>query len=389
LSRSDAPPEDPPLGVYVHWPFCSRICPYCDFNVVRDRGQRDIQSQLVRAIVADLKAQAEGLRARSLVSVFFGGGTPSLMDPRDIFAILETARALWPGCPHLEVTLEANPTDAEAGRFADFAQAGVTRLSLGVQSFSNASLTRLGRNHDAAAARRAADLAGAAFPRLSLDIIQGLPDQDATDWAEDIRQALSIGSEHISTYELTIERGTAFDRAVRRGALVMPGEDPRADLFALTQDLLGEAGFEAYEISNHARSSEARARHNLLYWRGEDYVGIGPGAHGRQTLGGLRWATETPRAIKPYIAAVSDAGSAAARVVLSAHEAALERLLMGLRTLEGVQMVDLTALAIPDSRLAALAGFVEVRADRLIATSRGRPLLDHIIATLAADPEAG
>ena len=381
----DGAPRAPTLGVYVHWPYCERICPYCDFNVVRDRGKVHEQAGLVEAIILDLTAQARLAGPRTLASVFFGGGTPSLMAPGDVAKVLAAARSLWTCAPDLEVTLEANPTDAEAARFAGLARAGVTRLSLGVQSLDDRTLKKLGRNHDAAAARRAASLAASIFPRLSIDLIYGLPDQDLQAWARDLAGALALGSEHISAYELTIEAGTAFDRAVRRGALTMPGEDRRADLYTLTQEILEGAGFEAYEVSNHARGAAARARHNLIYWRGEDYLGVGPGAHGRLTLSSARWASETPRAIGDYVAKAGGEGGAAARVRLTAKEVALERLLMGLRTLEGVALTDLAALSIAGPRLDELAGLIETRRGRMVATPLGRPVLDRLIVRLVAD----
>ena len=385
LPQARPPPAGPAsaLGLYVHWPYCARICPYCDFNVVRDRGERAIKARLVDAILADLAAQALLTGPMSLVSVFFGGGTPSLMDPEDVTRILETAQTLWTPSANLEVTLEANPTDAEASRFAALARAGVNRLSLGVQSLDDRALVALGRNHDAATARRAAVVAADAFPRLSIDLIHGLPGQDAAAWAEDLAAGVALQPEHISAYELTIEPGTAFDRAVRRGALSMPGEDARADLFALTQDLLSAAGFEAYEVSNHARGAQARARHNLVYWRGEDYVGVGPGAHGRLTLDGARWALESPRAIGDYMRAALDGGAGIARQRLMPRDVALERLLMGLRTVEGVCLTDLASLGISEGKIADFRGLLVIREGRLIATSQGRPVLDSLIAHLA------
>ncbi len=372
-----------PLGLYVHWPYCARICPYCDFNVVRDRGADEIKARLLEAILADIVAQARFTGPMALVSVFFGGGTPSLMDPEGVARILEVARNLWTPRADLEVSLEANPTDAEASRFAALGRAGVNRLSLGVQSLNEQALKVLGRNHDVATARRAAALAREVFPRLSVDLIHSLPGQEAAAWAEDLAAGLELGSEHISAYELTIETGTAFDRAVRRGALRLPGENARADLFALTQDVLNAAGFEAYEVSNHARGPHARARHNLVYWRGEDYVGVGPGAHGRLTLDGGRWALETPRAIGDYLSAAIHEGGASTRQRLSPRDAALERLLMGLRTVEGVSLAELAPLGISGTKIAECQDLLEVRESWLIATSRGRAVLDSLIAYLA------
>ncbi len=375
------------IALYVHWPYCARICPYCDFNVARDRGRREDQAALARAILADLETQGEHIGRRRLVSVFFGGGTPSLMDPAHMAAILAAARARFDPAPDLEITLEANPTDAERGRFAEFAAVGVGRLSLGVQSLDDAALAFLGRNHDAAAARRAAEAARAAFPRLSIDLIYALPGQSLAAWRAELAAALQLGPEHISPYQLTIEPGTPFDRAVRRRVWAPPDADRGAALFETTGEVLGAAGFTAYEVSNHARGASARSRHNLVYWRGGDYIGVGPGAHGRITdAGGARWATLAAAKIPDYLARVGRTGSGlATREPLSPREAALERLLMGLRTDEGVATSDLAALDIDP---AVIDGFV---ADGLLArpsgglaaTVRGRPVLDRIILELA------
>lgn len=380
-------PQQAPLAVYVHWPYCARICPYCDFNVVRDRGQAE-QAALARAIVHDLQGQAVRIGPRRLGSVFFGGGTPSLMDPAWAAEILAAATRLWPAEPDLEVSLEANPTDAEAGRFAAFAAAGVTRLSLGLQAFDDASLVLLGRNHGAEEAVRAARLAGRTFPRLSLDLIYARPGQTPAVWAAELGQALDLGAEHLSPYQLTIEPGTAFDRAVGRGQLSPPGEDDAAALFETTQSVLEAAGFEAYEVSNHARSEAARSRHNLAYWRGWDYVGAGPGAHGRLTIDGRRLAIAAERRIGAYIAAVEAGGVGFVDAeTLSADDIALERLLMGLRTVEGVALSDLApiGLAPGDARLVDLsaAGLVTLDDGRIVATAAGRRVLDRITADLA------
>jgi len=374
----------PPLGVYVHWPYCARICPYCDFNVVRNRGRTEEKAALVEAILTDLRSQAALAGPRRLVSIFFGGGTPSLMDPAAAARIIEVARSLWEAEPGLEITLEANPTDAEAGCFAAFADAGVSRLSLGLQSLDDEALAFLGRNHDAAAGRRAVAQALAVFPRVSIDLIYALPEQTPAAWASALAQVTALGPEHVSAYQLTIEEGTAFERAVRRGAFTPPQGDPAADLFEVTQAVLGAAGYEAYEISNHARGAAARSRHNLLYWRGEDYLGLGPGAHGRLTLPSGRAATAAPRGIADYVASVAHHGLGADFGTLSARDAALERLLMGLRTTEGAPMDDLAPLRIPPARIADLGDLVAVKGGRLSVNPRGRAVLDRIIAELAA-----
>ncbi|MBI5942206.1 MAG: coproporphyrinogen III oxidase [Caulobacterales bacterium] len=374
------------LGVYVHWPYCAKICPYCDFNVVRDRRQAE-QADLADAILADLEAQRTLTGPRRLVSVFLGGGTPSLMDPQRAADIVATARRLWEATPDLEVSLEANPTDAEAGRFGAFRAAGVTRLSLGLQSFDDEALKFLGRNHDAAEARRAATLAARTFPRLSVDMIYALPGQTVAAWTDQLRAAIALGAEHVSPYQLTIEAGTAFDRAVGRGQFKSADDETGAALYAATQSVLEAAGFEAYEVSNHARGAAARSRHNLVYWRGQDYVGVGPGAHGRLALHGVRTATEAARKVGDYIGQVRETGLGFRDPeALSPVEAAEERLLMGLRTYEGVGIEELAALGLTASH-PAVAGLVEQGLlaedpQRLRATPAGRFVLDGVTRAL-------
>jgi putative oxygen-independent coproporphyrinogen III oxidase len=384
-----APPGEPaPLGVYIHWPYCARICPYCDFNVVRDRGRTDEQAALAQAILADLEAQRALTGPRRLASIFLGGGTPSLMDPAWAARMVEAARRLWDADADLEVSLEANPTDAETDRFAAFAQAGVSRLSLGVQALDDASLKFLGRNHDAGAARRAAETAARLFPRLSLDLIYARPGQTPQAWAEELNTAIGWGAEHISPYQLTIETGTAFDRAVRRGSFKPADEGLGEALYRTTQEVLEGAGFEAYEVSNHARGQAARSRHNLVYWRGHDYVGAGPGAHGRLTLDGARNATTAARGIGDYIAAVGDTGLGfAEREALSPLEAAEERLLMGLRIDDGVTFAEVAPLGLtpasPVVRELVEAGALADDPARLRATRQGRLVLDWVTGKLA------
>lgn len=378
----------PPLGVYVHWPYCARICPYCDFNVFKARAGDAEPAALVDAVVADLEAQAARLGPRALVSVFFGGGTPSLMDPSWVARVVATAARLWPAAPDLEVSLEANPTDAEAGRFAALAAAGVGRLSLGLQSLDDAALRFLGRNHGADEGRRAAETAGKAFPRLSLDLIYARPGQTPDAWAEELRRAVGLGAEHLSPYQLTIEAGTAFDRAVRRRLFAPPGDEVGARLYETTQSVLEAAGFDAYEVSNHARGPAARSRHNLVYWRGGDYVGVGPGAHGRLSLPEGRLATRAAARPADYIRRVAEAGVGFAETeALDPTAIAEERLLSGLRIDEGVAFAEVAILDLapdrPDVRRMVDLGLLADDPARLRPTPAGRRVLDALTAALA------
>ena len=380
-------PAPPALGVYVHWPYCARICPYCDFNVYRHRGRQAEQAALVDAIAADLVAHRALTGDHTLVSIFFGGGTPSLMDPADVARLIALCRSLWTPADSVEVSLEANPTDAEAQHFAALAEAGVTRLSLGVQSLEDGALKLLGRNHRAEEAARAARLARGLFPQLSLDLIYALPDQTPGAWAAALETALALDPDHVSPYQLTIEPGTAFDRAVRRGTLIPPDDGRGADLYDVTQQILSVYGYSAYEVSNHARGPAAMARHNLVYWRGEAYVGVGPGAHGRLRRDGGWVATEATRTPADYIQALSVKGLGHGQAdVLTPQDRAEERLLMGLRIAEGVCWDEVAALDLrPGSeRIAELAdhGLVVSDAQGLRATPEGRRLLDGVIRRL-------
>jgi oxygen-independent coproporphyrinogen-3 oxidase len=345
--------------------------------VVRERGRTAEQADLIEAMLLDMRAYAALTGPRRLASVFFGGGTPSLMRPEWVARLLEEAVGLWSAEPDLEVSLEANPTDAEAGRFADLAAAGVGRLSLGVQALDDDALAFLGRTHGAEEARRAVATAAAAFGRVSLDLIYARPGQTSEAWAAELTEAVTLGAEHLSPYQLTIESGTAFDRAVRRGRLTPMEPERAADLYEVTQAVLGAAGYHPYEVSNHARGEAARSRHNLVYWRGQDYVGVGPGAHGRLTLDGVRHATVAP-------AKVADCIAAAGRPVLeplSAREALEERVLLGLRIEEGVAIAELEGL--DPARAAALtADGLLAGGDRLRATPAGRLVLDSLTSAL-------
>ena len=371
------------VGLYVHWPYCARICPYCDFNVVRDRGRSEEQAGLVAAILSDLKAQARLTGPRRLASIFFGGGTPSLMAPEAVAAVIARAETLFPPRGSIEITLEANPTDAEAGRFRDLAAAGVNRLSLGVQSLDDDALRFLGRDHSAAEARRAIALATAAFDRLSIDLIYARPGQTVADWTAELETAVGLGFEHVSPYQLTIEPTTAFGRAFARGTLTPPNEDLAADLYETTQGVLGRHGFEAYEVSNHARGVSARSAHNLHVWRGGDYLGVGPGAHGRLTLGGVRTATVAHRGIAAYVEGVAAGAPWSDADRQDPMEAAEERILLGLRTVEGAAVADLATLDLA-ARAEALIGdgFLTRTGDRIAATAAGRPVLDAVLKSL-------
>ena len=375
--------EPDTVALYVHWPYCARICPYCDFNVVRDRGRTEEQAALADAIMADMKAQAALLGERRLASIFFGGGTPSLMPPDQVARVVERARALFPGGGDVEVTLEANPTDAEAARFAALAEAGVNRLSLGVQSLDDEALKFLGRNHSAAEAMRALELARAAFARLSIDLIYARPGQTVAHWTDELNRAVDLGFEHISPYQLTIEPTTAFGRAFARGTLVPPDDDLAADRYEATQAVLEARGFEAYEVSNHARGEAARSAHNLHVWRGGDYVGVGPGAHGRLTLDGVRTATVAHRGIADYLAGVGAGQPWSEDRRLSPLEADDERLLLGLRIIEGVG-ADLIARMGLMARANDLSdqGLLAAADGRIAATARGRQVLDGVLRAL-------
>lgn len=339
---------------------------------------------LAEAMVRDLEGHADRLGERRLASIFFGGGTPSLMRPDHVARLIETAHRLFPTGEPVEVTLEANPTDAETARYQAFRDAGVNRLSLGVQSLDDAALRFLGRDHSAEEARRAMAAAQDVFERVSIDLIYARPDQTSAAWRAELSEALTWGAEHVSPYQLTIETGTAFGRAAARGTLIPPDEDSQETLFDVTQAVLSEAGFEAYEVSNHARGTAARSAHNLNIWRGMDYVGVGPGAHGRLTLEGARTATVGERGVAAYVGRIDREGLGWAESdSLSPLEAAEERAMLGLRTSEGVALADLKPLAI-DQRLTTLVseGLLLTAHGRLSTTARGRKLLDGVVRAL-------
>ena len=354
------------------------------------REQIDEQ-RWTRALLADLEHQAELAPDREVVSIFFGGGTPSLMPPDTVTALIERVRALWP-TPDLEVTLEANPNSAEAERFAKFAAAGVSRLSLGVQALDSPALQFLGRRHDRADALAAIALARDTFPRYSFDLIYARPGQSVAAWEDELDQALSFAGTHLSLYQLTIEPGTAFGNRAERGEILSADEDTAVALYEFTQRRLAAAGMPAYEISNHARPG-AECRHNLAYWRYEDYLGIGPGAHGRVTRAGAKLATQQRRAPEAWLAAIEESGSAFEEMTPISRDASIEEMLMmGLRLAEGIPRARLEALAersIEDLFRPALSrlvegGFVTLTHERLIATAAGRQRLNAVLGALLA-----
>jgi oxygen-independent coproporphyrinogen-3 oxidase len=374
------------FGIYVHWPFCAAKCPYCDFNS-HVRTQIDEQGW-VDGIVAELNWIARSQDSRPVVqTIFFGGGTPSLMSGKSLARILETVAALWPMANDPEITLEANPASADAARFADYCAAGVNRVSLGVQALNDADLKKLGRLHDRAEAVAALDLAMRTFDRVSLDLIYARPDQSDAQWREELKQALGFGTSHLSLYQLTIEPETPYALLHRNGQLHIPDEDIAAGLYETTQDLTAAAGLPAYEISNHARPGE-ESRHNLIYWRYGDYAGVGPGAHGRLSVNGQRTATAAIKLPERWRDTVAKAGHGYSEMTeISDDEAAREHLLMNLRLGEGLDLAAYEARwhTRPDAaKIAALVeqGMLAQDGDVLTATPQGRLLLNAVIAAL-------
>jgi oxygen-independent coproporphyrinogen-3 oxidase len=373
-----------PVSLYIHWPFCVTKCPYCDFNShVRPGWDEGAWRQ---ALLADLAHEAKAMPDATLVSIFFGGGTPSLMPPATVAALIEAAVQHWPAAEELEISLEANPSSVEAARFADLAVAGVNRLSLGLQALDDRALRLLGRPHDLAEGLDALDLAQHRFARVSLDLIHSRPEQRPAEWEAELARALAFGTGHLSAYQLTIEPGTRFAALHAQGRLRLPAEEEAAEMFALTADHCAAAGLAAYEISNHARPG-AECRHNLQYWRYGTYLGIGPGAHGRRQ----GRATLRHRRPEAFLAEVGRAGHGIhADSPVPPHEAAAEALLMGLRLAEGIdpeRFAEATGVRLEDvtdgaarTRLEGL-GLIAT-GERLTATKAGRAVLDSLIALL-------
>lgn len=374
------------FGVYLHWPFCAAKCPYCDFNSHVRAGVD--QGRWRRALVAEIAAAAAETPGRTVGTVFFGGGTPSLMPPETVAAALDAIRRGWRLAADAEVTLEANPTSVEAGRFRGYRDAGVNRLSLGVQALDDADLRALGRRHDVAEAVRAFEVARAIFPRVSFDLIYARQGQTREGWRDELGRALAMAVDHLSLYQLTIEPGTRFGELAARGRLRgLPAAAAGAEMFRATQELCERSGLAGYEISSHARPG-GESRHNLVYWRYGDYAGIGPGAHGRLTVGGMRWATEAIRLPEAWLAAVeAGSGGLASRAAVTPGEQAVEMAIMGLRLAEGIEPGRYAALAgepIPEARIAELAdlGLVTCDGGRLRTTAEARLLLDAVLRRL-------
>ncbi|NOC45785.1 radical SAM family heme chaperone HemW [Ruegeria sp. HKCCD7559] len=373
------------FGLYVHWPFCEAKCPYCDFN---SHVSKNIdQKQWLSAYLSELKRSAAETPDRVLNTIFFGGGTPSLMAPETVAAVIDTARALWRPANDMEITLEANPGSVEAGRFAAYRDAGVNRVSMGIQAMNDEDLRRLGRIHTAAEARAAFDIARNCFNRVSFDLIYARQHQTLDAWQEELTQALSMAIDHLSLYQLTIEDGTAFGDRYAVGKLRgLPEDDSAADMYLATQEICEAHGLPAYEVSNHARPG-AESQHNLIYWRYGDYVGIGPGAHGRITLNGRKYATETYLNPQRWLDAANQGNGEKNRSALPLEDQANEYLMMGMRITEGLDMDRWQALSgrsLPSEAIDHLTDINMVRRSngRLIATSDGRAVLNAVIREL-------
>ncbi|MDB5490561.1 MAG: radical superfamily protein [Micavibrio sp.] len=379
------------FGLYVHWPFCLSKCPYCDFN---SHVHATIDHTAWReALVREIKHYAAQTPGRRLTSIFFGGGTPSLMHPDTVAAIIDTAQSAWTFSNDIEITLEANPTSVEADKFRAFRQAGINRVSLGIQSLREKDLKFLGRTHSVDEARNAIEIASSTFDRFSFDLIYARPQQTVQEWREELNEALQMANGHLSLYQLTIEPGTAFHTWHARGDFQIPEDQAAGEMYEVTQDILAAAGLPSYEISNHARPGE-ESRHNMTYWRYGDYAGVGPGAHGRLTLDGQKIATVAHRAPEIWLNKVREQGHGAHPVESVTHEQRFaEALMMGLRLAEGVPFDRLEEQSggtretfFPPAKIKSLTdeGYLTVTADRITATAAGRQRLNAVLKYLLA-----
>ncbi len=378
LSKNHAP-----LAVYIHWPYCARICPYCDFNVYKQKQDDD----LLGAILADLKHWRTRSGPREIVSIHFGGGTPSLLSGEEVAQFIRSVDALWGVRHDTEIAIEANPTDLDVTRWQAYRAAGINRLSLGVQSFDDTVLARLGRDHNGAAAKQALETGLRIFPSVSADMIFGHTGQTVAHLDAELDTLLPFAPPHISAYQLTIEEGTAFAKAESRGEARAVDADISADLYEHVCARLSDAGYDAYEVSNHAKDGH-RSRHNLAYWQGLDYVGVGPGAHGRLTEDGVRYATLAALTPRDYSARVNDTGSGLTdNTPLSREDRASEYLMMGLRISEGISLktyANYAGDALPQTRIGELEamGLVALTGDRLSTTQAGRMVLNSVSGKL-------
>lgn len=379
-----------PFGIYIHWPFCLSKCPYCDFN--SHVAETIDQAGWRQALLLELEIAAGNLAGRTVTSVFFGGGTPSLMDPATCAALIERVGSLWPVAADIEITLEANPGTIDAARFAAFRAAGINRLSMGIQSLDDRSLAFLGRRHDAAQAIAAIGLARATFPRISFDLIYARPGQSEADWREELARAIDLSADHLSLYQLTIEPGTAFHPMAARGDFILPDDDQAASLYELTAAMTERAGLPAYEVSNHAAIG-AECRHNLLYWQGDDFLGIGPGAHGRLTdATGVTRAHRRHRAPEIWRGMIMARGDGLSEEnVIAPDERINELVMMGLRLRAGLSMRKFTALTglslidtLDPHGLAEMIedGLLHWQGDNLVASPRGMLLLNRVLLAL-------
>lgn len=382
-------PDNRGFGIYIHWPFCKAKCPYCDFNShVRERIEEDVWRGSYLKELAHFAAMVPG---RSVTSIFFGGGTPSLMNPKTAETVIDAVSRHWRVANDIEITLEANPTSVEAGKLRDFRAGGINRVSLGIQALDDRDLKFLGRQHNQTEALAALDLAANTFDRFTFDLIYARPGQTPDSWARELDRAMTFAADHLSLYQLTIETGTVFEQAYARGDFVLPDEDVQAELYEMTAERLGVAGLAPYEISNYAKPG-SESRHNLTYWRYGDYVGIGPGAHGRLALDGKKIATRQHRAPERWLEMVAADGHATRQcdeVSLDARTS--EMVMMGLRLAEGIPLARFIAetgkpfdRCIDKARLDRLiaGGFIALTGDRLTATAEGRQRLDAVLAEL-------
>ena len=372
------------FGLYIHWPFCESKCPYCDFN---SYVSATVDNEMWEAaLLSELDRHAALTPDRLLNSIFFGGGTPSLMPPKMVGRLIDRARSLWSFANDIEITLEANPSSVEASRFADFRAAGVNRVSMGIQALNDPDLKRLGRLHSVAEARSALAVAKAYFDRVSFDLIYARQDQTLEAWQSELTQAIEMSAGHLSLYQLTVEPGTAFGFRAQAGKLGgLPDEDLSADMFEVTHEICAHAGLHGYEVSNYSIKS-LESKHNMIYWRGGDYIGIGPGAHGRLTLSGTRHATRTALAPQAWLERVAQRNTGTShQEILAPQDHANELIMMGLRVSDGISRRRIEGVAgaplnIPDHLLDL--GLLELSDSQLRATKAGRPLLNQLVQAL-------